>query len=382
MKKMITAATLATLLTASCAVYVANAEEKGPEAPQAQQENKEKNDFELEGADEIFENLSAQARQGQAQNQAQDQKPTQNQAQDQKPQQGQAQNQAQQGQAPVQKPTANQAQQGQAPVQKPTQSQTRQRQAQNQKPRKEKEFGPNWQIGDYWIVESVNRQSQSSEQRVGRPVRWLFEVVGMARVQGRDCYQTKITAMENSPAAPIAHIWVDSETGALVRVATQTYVRGQWVERVQSFQGQDGKAAPVFGIVPCLPLDMPLFAENGAKSVGEVESFYTAVGDSDAQPQDGAKSAGGAKSFAYRVKTTTTRVPGPGAKGSVDFKALKIEGAKGLDQAVEVKMDAGPKTSRQIWTPGTPWPVYSANETSESRLIESNLVSPSDVEQQ
>ncbi len=373
MKKTITAATLATLLTASCAVYVANAEEKGMEAPQAQQENKEKDDLKLEGAEELFEELNRQARQ----NQAQDQKPTQRQAQDQKPTQRQAQDQKPtQRQAQDQKPTQRQAQD-----QKPTQSQIQQRQAQNQKPRKIKEFGPNWQIGDYWIVESVNRQSQSSEQRVERPVRWLFEVVGTARVQGRDCYQTKITAMENSPSTPVAHIWVDAETGALVRVATQTLVRGQWVERVQTFQGKDGKASPVFGIVPCLPLDMPLFAENGAKSVGEVESFYTAVGDSDAQTPDGRKAVGGAKSFAYRVKTTTTRVPSPGAKGSVDFKALKIEGAKGLDQAVEVKMDAGPKTSRQIWTPGTPWPVYSANETSESRLIESNLVPPSAAEQ-
>ncbi|MBQ8363995.1 MAG: hypothetical protein IJX36_08730, partial [Thermoguttaceae bacterium] len=73
MKKTITAATLATLLTASCAVYVANAEEKGTEAPQARQENKENDDLKLEGADELFEELNRQARQGQAQ----DQQPTQ-----------------------------------------------------------------------------------------------------------------------------------------------------------------------------------------------------------------------------------------------------------------------------------------------------------------
>ena len=54
-----------------------------------------------------------------------------------------------------------------------------------------------------------------------------------------------------------------------------------------------------------------------------------------------------------------------------------LSGAKSLGEpvtlrdAVEVELKSGPVSRvRQIWTPGNPWPVYSTNGTSESRLLE------------
>jgi hypothetical protein len=37
---------------------------------------------------------------------------------------------------------------------------------------------------------------------------------------------------------------------------------------------------------------------------------------------------------------------------------------------VEVKLKAASIQARQIWQPSLPWPVYSTNGVSESRLVE------------
>ncbi len=185
----------------------------------------------------------------------------------------------------------------------------------------------------------------------------------MARIQGRDCFQAKITVVDAAPGSPVAHIWVDYETGALVRVATLTLVRGEWVKRVQTFQGSNGKATGVFGAIPCLPLDMPLFSEDGSKALGGGEEIYSTVdGDEGSKALDAA-----APRFSYKVKTSAQPLSAEGAKALGG-------GAEGLGDALEVTMDGGARKARQIWTPNSPWPVYSANETSEARLVETNVI--------
>lgn len=332
MKKIITTATLLAALTAPCAAYVLGA---------------------------------GDGEKGAAQSQSQAQRP-QKQVQKDQTQTQKTQAQTQKGQAQTQK-TQAQAQKGQAQTQK-TQAQTQKDQAQDQaqtpvqKPRKNCKYGPDWQIGDYWIVEATNRQTQGGAQRQAKPVRWRFEVVGMARIQGRDCYQAKAEIVDADPGNPIVHIWVDAETGALVRVANRTFAHGEWVERNQTFQGENGKTTGVFGTIPALPIDMPLFAEDGSKALGGDEEVYTTVDE-----EDGSKALGeSAPRFTYRVKTSAQPLAVDGAKGLLD-------GAKGLDDAVEITMDGGVRKVRQIWTPKSPWPVYSDNGTCEARLVETNV---------
>lgn len=344
MKKIITTATLLAALTAPCAAYVlgANDGEKGAAQTQSQAQRPQK-----QVQKDQTQKTQAQAQKAQTQSQAQK---TQAQIQKGQAQKTQAQAQKAQTQAQIQKDQAQKTQaqdQTQTPV---------------QKPRKNCKYGPDWQIGDYWIVEATNRQTQGGAQRQAKPVRWRFEVVGMARIQGRDCYQAKAEIVDAGPGNPIVHIWVDAETGALVRVANRTFAHGEWVERNQTFQGENGKTTGVFGTIPALPIDMPLFAEDGSKALGGDEEVYTTVDE-----EDGSKALGeSAPRFTYRVKTSAQPLDVDGAKGLLD-------GAEGLDDAVEITMDGGVRKVRQIWTPKSPWPVYSDNGTCEARLVETNV---------
>ena len=365
MKKMMTTAALLALLAAPCATYVLGAGDGEKGVPK---ERILGTLLQSDGQAQKQDQAQVQAQQ-QVQAQKQDQRQAQQQKQDQAQVQAQKQDQRQaQQQVQAQKQDQRQAQQ-QVQAQKQDQAQV-QAQTPVQKPRKNRKYGPDWQVGDYWIVESTNRQTQSGAQRQAQAVRWRFEVVGMARIQGRDCYQAKITAIDVAAGSPVAHIWVDSETGALVRVATLTLVRGEWVKRVQTFQGANGKSTGVFGSIPCLPIDMPLFSEDGSKALAGEEEIYAAVDGDD----DGSKALNdAAPNFAYKVKTSTQALTEDGAKALLDGSKGLLDGAKGLDDAIEVTMDGGSRKARQIWTPNSPWPVYSANDTCEARLVETNV---------
>jgi hypothetical protein len=222
--------------------------------------------------------------------------------------------------------------------------------------------GTNWKTGTQWAVQAQNLQTQNATptQKQQPPVVWIFTVQGQTKIQNRDCYQVQIRCREAAEQQPQITIYIDKQTGMLVKTQSQQIVQGQWKTQTDSYRVPQGKDVAVLGTIPCLPLDMPLFsaAPDGSKALGDTEMVYEIIsGDND-----NAKSLD-EFSFTYKVKQSIKRVTPEGAKSlGNDAKALG-------DDAVEVELQSGKQIIKQVWTSSAPWAVYSNNGTCEARLI-------------
>ena len=309
-----------------------------------------------------------QAQQQQTQQQAQAQ--TQNQAQQQQTQQqaqAQTQNQAQQQQTQQQAQAQTQNQGQQQQTQQQAQAQT---QNQNQKPAYV-QVGRHWKIGTTWTVETVNIQKQGTLQKQSSPVAWVFTVIGETKVGNRDCFEVAIRCKENSDRQPHVSIWVDKASGMLMRVTTMTLVKGQWRTFTETYSVPEGKSAAVLGPIPSLPLDMPSFTDKaGSKGIDgtsheEGMTYEVVTGSAGAK-------ALGEVGFLYHIDQLIKPV--------TEEQTQELAGAKSLGtplslrDAIEVEIKNGTRNHvKQIWLPDTPWPVYSTNGVSESRLLEVSI---------
>ncbi len=277
--------------------------------------------------------------------------------------QRQIQNQSQQQtQQQAQKPSQIQSrqQQTQQHIQKPSQNQSQQQQTQRQG-QTFVNIGPNWKIGTSWTVETANLQKQGSVQKQATPVAWVFTVVGETKIVDRDCFEVAIRCNDKSDRQPRVSIWVDKHSGMLMRLTTLTLVKGQWRSFTETYSVPQGQSTAVLGAIPSLPLDMPLFTQgNRSKDIDGMA--YQVL-----QGPPGVKNIG-ESSFTYKINQSVKPVS--------EEQKKKFAGAKSLDlpvdftDAVEVELQGGSKNQvRQVWAPGSPWPVYSNNGSSESRLI-------------
>ncbi|MDD3588523.1 MAG: hypothetical protein PHQ75_15180, partial [Thermoguttaceae bacterium] len=277
-------------------------------------------------------------------------------------QQQNAQQQSVQQQSVQQQNAQQQSVQQQNAQQQSVQQQSAQHQSTQQQVARK--YGPQWKTGNSWIVETTNLQSQNAQtQTKTMPVRWKFEVKGIATLANHSCFLVEITCMEKGECQPHVYIWVDEVSGMLMRTLTYTWIKGRWHEHQETYIPKGGKSVAVFGSVPSLPLDMPVFGVRGAKSM-EADTYETVTGPTG-------QKAIGQSGFVYQVKQSISPVSKELDKR---FQSRKAKGAKSvsLKEAIEVGMNGGLNEVRQVWTPGTPWPVYSTNGASESRLVETN----------
>ncbi|MDR2756365.1 MAG: hypothetical protein LBC20_11715 [Planctomycetaceae bacterium] len=226
--------------------------------------------------------------------------------------------------------------------------------------------GTNWKIGTQWAVQAQNLQTQNATppQQQQAPIVWIFTVQGQTKIQDRDCYQVQIRCREAAEQQPQITIYIDKQTGMLVKTQSQQIVQGQWQTQTDSYRVPQGKAAAVLGTIPCLPLDVPLFSvtQDGSKALGDTEMVYEIVSGNN----DNAKSLD-EFGFTYKVKQSIKRVTPEGAKSlGNDAKTLG-------DDAVEVELQSGKQIIKQVWTSSSPWAVYSNNGTSEARLIKHEI---------
>lgn len=267
----------------------------------------------------------------------------------------------QQAQKPKQQQTQQQAQkqgqqQTQQQAQKPNQQQTR------QQTQAFVNVGPHWKIGTSWTVETVNLQKQSSLQKQTAPVVWVFTVVGETKIADRDCFEVAIRCNDKSDRQPRVSIWVDKYSGMLLRVTTLTLVKGQWRSFTETYSVPQGKSVAVLGSIPSLPLDMPVFAGDDKSKDLEGMTYEVLQGPKGSKDID-------KTSFTYKINQSVKPVSKETRKELAGAKSLALP--VNMDEAVEVELQGGSKNRvRQLWTPGTPWPVYSNNGNSESRLIQ------------
>lgn len=261
----------------------------------------------------------------------------------------------------TQQPAQNQNQQqtqNQQQVQKPTQQQSQQQTF--------VKIGPKWKIGTSWIVETKNLQNPISQKQESKPVRWTFTVAGEAKIGNRSCYEIHVRCNDPSDRQPRVTIWVDTHSGMLMRTTTQQLVQNQWQSFTDHYSVPEGKSTAVLGTIPSLPLDMPLFTDDSRSKDIEGMSYELIPGNT------GSKNLGEV-GFVFQLKQSIRPISDEKSKLlAEDPRAKSLGETLGLQDAIEVELQGGAakSTIRQVWTPGSPWPVYSTNGISESRLIE------------
>lgn len=221
---------------------------------------------------------------------------------------------------------------------------------------------PRWQTGDRWIVETTTQQQQKRRELNGaeepQTVRWQFQVGQTEKLSGRNCHKVKVRCLAKG-RQPVTTLWVDCESMALRQLETQFPVRSGFRTVVESYDFPGNQPTPVLGPLSALPIDLPLFVGGNRKATGEFT--YDAISG-----PAGAKAVGDV-AFSFSV---TQNVSTPDAK---QVKSLVPEMfAKQLDNrpllGVRLK-SADNRQVDQIWKAGEPWPLYSNNGITTSRLV-------------
>ncbi|MDO4576206.1 MAG: hypothetical protein Q4D98_13445 [Planctomycetia bacterium] len=217
------------------------------------------------------------------------------------------------------------------------------------------ELGLNWQLGDRWTIETQTIQSPASfRNKDGGTVEWNFQVAGNEKVSGKDCFRVEITCADSSRPQPNVTIWVDRDSGMLMRLTSRIPVDGKYTEYTESYSMADGVPTPVMGIIPSLPLDLPIFSRTLRNSKSLEPQVYESVAGTG-QGKDINEMR-----FAYAVTQTVS------ALSTNQMKSLSNDDSD--SQGVAVQIEAGNRKVEQVWKEGRPWPIYSTNGVSVSRL--------------
>lgn len=221
---------------------------------------------------------------------------------------------------------------------------------------------PRWKVGDRWVVETATLQVQASNAREaglrGTPVRWQFTVEAIEKLAGRDCYRLRIRSLLPGRQQPVTTLWLDRRSLALRMFQTQLPLAGGFRTVTESYQFSGDQASPVMSPLTALPLDVPLFL--GGRIKGSQSFRYEAISGPPGQK------AVGDIGFGFEVRQSFSRPEAAHVKGLVNEAFAKSIQTR---PAVEVRLDSFDRQVRQLWQPGSPWPVYTDNGTTVARLI-------------
>lgn len=222
----------------------------------------------------------------------------------------------------------------------------------------ELQLKPRWQIGQRWIVETTSRAIQASEgqPRTGKPVEWEFLVSKREKVGDTPCFRVEVSC-KNVPEAPKTFLWVDERSLTLRQVETGLVVQGEVRRIKERFDVEDGQPSPVIAPLSGVPIDLPHFSTVRPRG-GKYGYQARSVGANDQPAND--------VTFAVEVEQKLTPARLVEARG-----LLREEGTpeKKMPATYEVRLKSPEREVRQLWRPGSPWPVYSDNGTTRARLI-------------
>jgi hypothetical protein len=219
---------------------------------------------------------------------------------------------------------------------------------------------PEWQIGDSWVVETLTQRVQGREAAADPEttrLKWQFRVAKIEKVAGGDCYRVDIKCLAASRVRPQGTIWCDKQTLFLRQFQTQVAFQGRYRTIQESYACAKGATAPVVTFVNVLPLAMPAFPPEGAKAAGTFR--YTS------QPLPAGAKDPGTVRFLH-ASTQQVRPAGAKALGAIPPNYAKSLGAGPL---TEVTIEDRRESVRQLWQPGSPWPVYVENARTEAWLV-------------
>lgn len=216
-----------------------------------------------------------------------------------------------------------------------------------------------WQVGDQWTVETASLQTQARAR--SKPIRWRFTVQRIEKLQGRDCYRVVIRPSDPAAKGPVTVLWVDRVHKTLRQVQAQLPTAAGYRTMTESYASGSGQASPVVGPLTALPIDLPLFTDQGIKNLGPYR-YETTSGPV------GTKAIGDV-GFSIEIRQEFMRPDDAGVKSLLGEDVLKSLSERPL---IEVHLDTPSYQTRQLWQPGQPWPTFADNGTTQSRLVEVN----------
>lgn len=225
-------------------------------------------------------------------------------------------------------------------------------------------FLPRWHVGQEWLVETESTIAQSSLiQQPGspsspaQPVRWHFIVRETEKLGGHDCFKATVQCQATGCVDPVCTLWVDRQAMVLRQVQTRFPVQGRVRTLTETYVFAGDQGAPVLGPLPLLPLDVPLPDKVGKKDRKLV--YETATGTETSRKRGGVR-------FAFEVEQQIVRIE-PDQVQQLLAKELRETAAGPL---IEVRLQSlGRHPVRQVWRHDLPWPLYSENGFSVSRLV-------------
>jgi hypothetical protein len=224
-------------------------------------------------------------------------------------------------------------------------------------------FLPRWQVGQEWLVETESALTQShrleqpgQSAAQSRPLRWLFTVQEIEKFDGQDCLRVTVHCQIPGSDEPLCVLWFDRQALVLRKVQTRFRVQGGFRTLTESYHFEDGRIAPVLGPLPVLPLDMPLL--GGTARNRRSFTYQAATGEERDRRREEVR-------FGFEVEQQIAAIEWEKVKQFLGAEARQEDGP-----LIEVRLQGtGGLPVRQIWQRGLPWPAYSDNGYSVSRLI-------------
>lgn len=226
---------------------------------------------------------------------------------------------------------------------------------------------PHWQTGQQWEVETLNQSLQRganlNQESKQKPILWQFAVLKPAKLGEHSCCRLQVQIKLGQEQQPFTTLWLDEKSLALRQMQTQMRVQGELRTMTESYRFKAGQPAPVITPLTAIPLDMPVFLEEG-KAVLHKFSYEAFSGEAG-------KKAIGDVGFAFEIEQSIAPAGADAVKSLQSKGLLSKSFAKDLTAKplTEVRLHAGRRRVRQLWQPGLPWPVYSSNGVCQSRLV-------------
>ena len=225
---------------------------------------------------------------------------------------------------------------------------------------------PNWSVGQTWSIETESLQPQTDVQDTKWTAQWRFLVEAIDEFEGSDCYRLVITPLEQPE--PKTTVWVDSRNFMIRRVDSQIPMPEGYVTVSEIYRAN--QPVPVIGPLSLIPLALPCFTTEGAKSDSEAETFEYNNSDFDGIKSD----------LPVSFLTTVSQTVGtPDAESMKQFDASPWVKSIDTPDVLEVKLVTQNETVRQLWDASAPWPVFSENGVSTARLLDIAVFGESQV---
>ncbi|MFO0819460.1 MAG: hypothetical protein U1A77_16045 [Pirellulales bacterium] len=223
---------------------------------------------------------------------------------------------------------------------------------------------PTWRVGDRWVIETQTqpvqrREAIAKDAPAAKPLTWRFTVQAEEQVAQRPCFRVLIECVDVNVQAPVTRLWVDRESYALRQIQTQQTIAGEVRTMTESYEFPTGQPSPVVVATSVvLPVDLPVFQQADTKGSKTFE-FEAIQGAAGVKALDDL-------SFSYSIEQNVNSAQEDQVKGLLHEEFTKTLTREPI---ANVQLSAGQRKVRQLWQANLPWPAFSDNGVTRSRLV-------------